>query len=222
MLWLRCLLAAGLVMLLSGWLGLWATGFSVGWARKPVPQWSDGRAPELEAIIRKNCLPFVINGKSVGLVVGVVTPTNATLMAFGHSSLLSGQTTRADTLFEIGSITKTFTALALAREVERGTVRLNQPIQELLPLGVELPPLARAVTLQQLTTHTSGFPRVPGNMPMLSAGMKMALFGSDPYAGYTEANLLEEARAVKLDSGPGTRVLYSNFGVTLLNELRGN
>jgi CubicO group peptidase (beta-lactamase class C family) len=81
-------------------------------------------------------------------------------MTFGRPSLSSRTPTQADTLFETGSITKTFTALVLARAVERGSLRLDQPIQELLPPGVELPEVARGITLRHLTTHTSGFPRI--------------------------------------------------------------
>jgi CubicO group peptidase (beta-lactamase class C family) len=217
--WLKGLLAFGGVMLMGGFLGLWATGFSVGWAGNHLREWSDGRAPQLEAILRRHCVPFMNEGKSIGLTVGLVTPTNATVMAFGRPSLLSSYSMTGDTLFEIGSITKTFTALTLAREVEQGRVRLDQPIQELLPPGVELPEAARGVTLRHLTTHTSGFPRLPFNPAMIVGSLKMLLLGSDPYAGYAETNLLEDLRTIRLESKPGTKLSYSNFGVALLGYL---
>jgi len=47
----------------------------------------------------------------------------------------------------------------------------------------------------------------------------MLLFGSDPYAGYTQADLLADVRKVKLESKPGTHAHYSNFGMTLLGFL---
>ena len=195
-------------------LGVWSTKPAIGYERKPAAEWSDGRAPELEPLIRKHCAPFINRGKSIGLAVALVTPTNATIMTFGRPSLSSGAQTRPDTLFEIGSITKTFTGLALAREIERGTVRLDQPVQDCLPPGVELPEEARGITLRQLTSHSSGFPRVPADRSPLR-GLGMLLFGSDPYAGYTEADLLQSVRTVKLESKPGTTGCYSNFGMTL-------
>ena len=216
--WGKCFLALGLILLLAGLAGLWATGFSIGWMRKSTVEWSDGRAPELERLIRQRCATFVTNGKSVGMVVAVVTPTNATVMAFGRPSLCSHALVRAETVFEIGSITKTFTGLALAREIERGTVRLDQPVQELLPAGVELPQAARAITLRHLTSHSSGFPRVPASSSPLE-GVAILLFGSDPYGGYTEAKLLEDVRTVELEFKPGTKSAYSNFGMTLLGHL---
>jgi CubicO group peptidase (beta-lactamase class C family) len=64
----------------------------------------------------------------------------------GRPAIGSFEPVRGDTLFEIGSITKTFTSLAAAIQIERGQIRLDQPIQELPPAGVELPPAARQIT----------------------------------------------------------------------------
>ena len=215
---LRCLGIVGLVALLAGLFSVWQTGFSIGRVGKSPTEWSDGHAPELETLIRKHCVLFMNEGKSVGMVVAVVGPTNATVMAFGRASLSPGTQMRDDTLFEIGSITKTFTAIALAREIEQGAVQLDQPIQELLPPGIELPEAARAVTLRHLTTHTSGFPRLPANISPVG-GIKMLLFGSNPYAGYPKAAFAEGVRSVKLQSKPGTKSGYSNFGGCLLGWL---
>ena len=214
----KCLCVFSIALLLFGVAGLWAMQFSVGWAQNAPGEWSDGRAPELEALVRKRCIPYLRAGKSVGLTVGVVTPTRATLMAFGRTSVSGSRHVSGDTLFELGSITKTFTGLALAREIEHGRVRLDQPIQELLPPAVELPVDARDVTLQHLVTHTSGFPRLPGNESLVPA-FRLLLFGSDPYAGYTEADLMAAVRTVKLEFNPGARSSYSNFGMTLLGAL---
>jgi CubicO group peptidase (beta-lactamase class C family) len=220
----RCILAwkfvraACLLVLLLGIFGLWATGLSLGYRQNPSGEWTDGRAPELEKLIHKRCVKFIDQGKSVGMAVALVSPTNATVMGFGRQSLVSGSPARGDTLFELGSITKTFTALALAREIERGQLQLDQPVRELLPPGTDLPEPARGVTLRHLTTHTSGFPRLAGNMPPLG-GLRMLLFGGDPYAGYNEDDLLAGVRNVKLESTPGTKSSYSNFGMTLLGYL---
>jgi CubicO group peptidase (beta-lactamase class C family) len=215
---LKCLMALGLGALAAGLLGIWSTNVSIRYERKPVAEWCDGRAPGLEPLIRKHCVPFVSQGKSIGLAVALVSPTNATIMTFGRPAISSPTPTRADTFFELGSITKTFTAITFARQIEHGAVRLEQPVQELLPAGVELPPDARGITLRHLTTHTSGFPRMPAGWSPLP-GIEMILLGSDPYAGYTAADLLADVRVVKLASKPGTQASYSNFGMTLLGFL---
>jgi CubicO group peptidase (beta-lactamase class C family) len=216
--WLKGLVALGLGTLAVGVLGAWATRISVAYTRQRATEWSDGRAPRLEPVIRKHCAPFLNAGKTVGLAVAVVTPTSWTIMTFGHPALGARNQAGAGTLFEIGSITKTFTALVLAREIEQGHLRLDQPVQELLPPGVKLPEPARAITLRHLTTHSSGFPRMPARWSPLS-GLGTLLFGTDPYAGYTEADLLADVSTVKLESKPGTHASYSNYGMMLLGYL---
>jgi CubicO group peptidase (beta-lactamase class C family) len=193
-------------------------GCSVGYVRTPPKEWSDGRAPQLEPLIRRHCAPFLKRGKSIGMAVAVVTPTNATIMTFGRPSLWSGARTSPDTLFELGSITKTFTGITLARAIERGAVRLDTRVQDLLPADVRLPGPATNITLRHLTTHTSGFPRMPEDRSLLPA-FRMIFFGGDPYEGYDTPKLMADVRRVRLESAPGTKASYSNFAMMLLGQL---
>ncbi len=115
------------------------------------------------------------------------------------------------TLFEIGSVTKTFTALALARLAVRGVVALDQPLSELLPRDVAVPGRGgEVVRLVHLACHTSGLPRLPRGLA------RQGLFRSDPYAGCTAELLLDGLRRSRLRSVPGTRFRYSNLGAGLL------
>jgi CubicO group peptidase (beta-lactamase class C family) len=215
---LKVFSVAAIAIVLLGLAGLWMTKFSVGWQRAPIREWTDGRAPQLEPLIRKHCLSFVQTGKSVGMAVAVVVASNATLMTFGHPSLTSNKGLGPDAVFEIGSITKTFTGLALAREVEQGRVQLDQPLQDFLPRDVVLPEAARGVTLRHLTAHASGFPRVASDWSAMH-GILMILVGRDPYASYTEADLMQDVRTVGLEFPPGTKSSYSNFGMILLGHV---
>jgi hypothetical protein len=60
-------------------------GCSFAYRGSKIPEWSDGHAPELEPLIRKDCVRWVAKGRSVGLAVAMVSQTNATVMAFGRS-----------------------------------------------------------------------------------------------------------------------------------------
>ncbi|MCQ6458514.1 serine hydrolase, partial [Vibrio parahaemolyticus] len=86
-----------------------------------------------------------------------------------------------DAVFEIGSVTKVFTALALARLTVAGTTDLDEPLAELLPRGAQVPSRdGTTITLRHLATHTSGLPRLPTGM------LRQALLHPatpDPYAG---------------------------------------
>ncbi len=110
-------------------------------------------------------------------------------------------------LYEIGSVTKVFTALALARLVVAGTVRLDEPLADLLPAGARVP---GPITLRQLATHTAGLPRLPTGM------LRDALLHPsrpDPYAGCSTGMLLEALARTKLKA---PKFRYSNFGAGLL------
>ena len=67
-----------------------------------------------------------------------------------------------NTLFDIGSITKT---LLLADMVDRGIVKLTDPIEKYLPTSVKVPEFkGHKITLEDLATHTSGLPFLPSNI----------------------------------------------------------
>ena len=206
-----------------------ATGCSAHWEKRQLPEWSktgaaaplhwsDHRAPELEPLVSRHCAPFMEQGKGIGLAVAVISGSNSTVMTFGRASLFSDQPLPSDTLFEIGSITKTFTALALAQEIQRGNLSLDDPIQGLMPAGLQLPKEARPITLKHLTTHTSGFPSLPDNMSYWH-GFRRTMAGGNPYDDYSEAQFLEAIRTVDLDFKPGTKIEYSNFGMDVLGYL---
>src|SRR5208283_4407870 len=114
-----------------------------------------------------------------------------------------------DTVFEIGSITKVFTALLLADMAQRGEVALTDPVSKYLPKGVKMPGRnGHAIMLQDLATHTSGLPRLPSNM-------KPKDF-MNPYADYTPELLYQFLSSYELPRDPGSKWEYSNLGAGLL------
>lgn len=117
-------------------------------------------------------------------------------------------------VFEIGSITKVFTGVLLAQAVIDKKVRLDSTLQELLGKDFRFSdPQVGRITLLQLSTHTSGLPRLPGNIgpdPDSKA---------DPYADYDRAMMNTYLSSVKLDGPPPHTASYSNFAVGVLGEL---
>jgi D-alanyl-D-alanine-carboxypeptidase/D-alanyl-D-alanine-endopeptidase len=108
-------------------------------------------------------------------------------------------------LWQIGSVTKVFTALALARWVVRGDVTLETPVRTLLPEAPD------GITLGQLATHTSGLPRIPREL-----WVKAVRLDRDPYADVDHAALMASLARTRL-RGVG-RVRYSNLGFGLLGH----
>ena len=115
------------------------------------------------------------------------------------------------TLFEIGSVTKTLTSMALAQLATRGVVGMDQPVSELLPPDIVVPSRGgEVIRLAHLACHTSGLPRLPRGL------LRQGMFRADPYAGCTGESLLEGLRRTRLRSEPGARFRYSNLGAGLL------
>ncbi|MFG1995007.1 serine hydrolase domain-containing protein [Actinoplanes sp. NPDC048988] len=141
-----------------------------------------------------------------GAVVAVLSGDRSEIRAAGR--VVPGD------VFEIGSVTKVFTALALARLTVAGLVRLDEPLAQLLPPGATVPSRDGAeITLRHLATHTAGLPRLPTGM------LKRLLLhpnDPDPYADCTTDMLLAALARTRLSAPPGKRFRYSNFGAGLL------
>ena len=157
--------------------------------------------------------------RHVGAVAGILNgPNGEPLIAgIGRLRAAGGPAPDADTTFEIGSITKTFTALALAQAVVAGRLSLDTPVRELLPAGTAVPSRDDVeITVEHLARHTSGLPRSPqrlGLRAVWAAGAR----GEDPYAPISTRVLLEQLGRTRLRRTPGQpRIRYSNFGAGVL------
>ena len=152
-----------------------------------------------------------VDRQAVGMVVGVIDAKGRRVISQGVGDVSKAWPVDGQTLFEIGSITKVFTSLLLADMVQRGEVKLDDPVTAHLPPGTIVPMRnGKAITLIDLATHTSGLPRLPSNM-----AMKDPL---NPYADYTEAQLDAFLRDYVLPRDIGATYEYSNLGVGLLGR----
>lgn len=156
-------------------------------------------------------LDAFVKGTGGGAAVAWVDHDGTAFFQAGTFSANDPRPITPDTEFELGSVTKVFTALLLAESERVGKVSLNDPAAKyLLPPGNPDQASLAKITLLSLTTHTSGLPRMPSN------------FGTDaanPYANYDEISLIAALRK----DGPGAvsaagHVAYSNFGVAILGQ----
>lgn len=151
------------------------------------------------------------NHKAVGIVVGLVDATGERFLAAGATTPGGKVAPDADTVFEIGSITKVFTSLVLADMAGRGEVKLDDPVAMLLPATVKVPERdGRQITLIELSNQVSGLPRMPDNFKPADMG--------DPYADYGPPQLYEFLSRYQLPRAIGEKYEYSNLGVGLLGH----
>jgi len=165
------------------------------------------------AEIRKILADRIDNQKrGVGIVVGVIEPAGRRVVAHGTFAKDDDRPVDGGTIFEIGSVTKIFTALLLADMVERSEAAFDDPLSKYLPEGVKAPERGgQSITLEHLANHTSGLPRLPANLKLDDMG--------DPYANYTSEDLFEFLSQYELKRDIGEKYEYSNLGAGLLGEL---
>ena len=161
---------------------------------------------ELQALLNKRTEQA---GSSVVIVAGILDKSGQRIVV--------GKGTQAgaadgDTIFEIGSITKTFTGQLLAEAVSRNEVKLDDSISKFLPASVKTPERnGRQITLLDLTTHSSALPRLPDNLVPKDA--------ENPYADYTVKQMYDFLSDFKPARDIGAEYEYSNLGAGLLGHI---
>src|SRR5262249_33324469 len=144
----------------------------------------------------------VSNGVTPAIMVGVIKGNDRLVRGFGEVAVGSGTRPSSTTEWEIGSITKTFTAMLLAIYVQRGVLKYEDPLQKYVPDWVTVPTFeGRKIRLVDLATHTAGLPKDPDLHGIRHLGVERM---------YKMLNAFELSRA------PGERFEYSNWGFALL------
>jgi serine-type D-Ala-D-Ala carboxypeptidase/endopeptidase len=152
------------------------------------------------------------NGINPGIVVGIIDAKGPRYYSFGVKSLKSREPITENSIFEIGSITKTFTGILLADRVVRGESKLDDPLQNYLPAGVTAPEKNEAtIRLVHLSNHTSGLPYMPGNLKPTNPG--------NPFADYSEELLYDFLKNYQLTRDIGSKYEYSNYAAGLLGHV---
>jgi CubicO group peptidase (beta-lactamase class C family) len=155
---------------------------------------------------------------AVGLAVGVVRDGRlSSFHGHGLADIASGTPVTQDTVFRIGSITKTFTAVAVLQLCEQGLIDLDAPAGEYLRAYRLIParPGHRPPTVRQLLTHTAGLPQL-----VYPARAFQPVLGETVPYGQPVPALAEFYRGqLALIAEPGTRHTYSNHGFATLGQI---
>jgi CubicO group peptidase (beta-lactamase class C family) len=156
---------------------------------------------------------------SAGLAAGVVCGGSLEwFLGHGVADIESKEPVTLDTVFRIGSITKTFTAIAVTRLCEQGLVDLDAPASTYLR-SIQLVPAKasfRPATVRHLLTHTAGI----GYWRRLSDVLQPGV-GSGDRAGRSGAPRLAEyyRKGLPVEVEPGTKWVYSNHGFAVLGQI---
>jgi CubicO group peptidase (beta-lactamase class C family) len=144
-------------------------------------------------------------------MVGVIDAKGRRVVAYGSLAKDDQRPLNGDTIFETGSITKVFTSLVLMDMVQKGEVAVTDPISKYLPPSVKMPERnGKQITLQDLSTQSSGLPRIPANF-----NPKDPL---NPFADYSVEQLYQFLSGYQLTRDIGSQYEYSNLGFGLLGH----
>lgn len=171
-----------------------------------------------EADARRLAAPLIEAGVVPGLAIGIYEKGETAFVGVGSIKPGGDQPPTAHTIYEIGSISKGFTGLLLADAVRRGEVTLGTTASSLAPEGASIASWSDAesgdtvdYTLLDLTTHTSGLPRMPGDLRPTDA--------AQPFADYDAESLWVTLASTPPLTRPGAQYAYSNLGAGLLGQL---
>jgi len=155
---------------------------------------------------------------AVGLAVGVVRDGSLEFFSgHGLADIASNTPVTQDTVFRIGSVTKTFTAIAVMQLWEQGLVDLDAPANDYLRAYQLIPAKTthRPATVRNLLTHTSGIPEVVYPSRILGP-----VFGEMVKLGRPVPSLADHYRGgIRLAAEPGARFTYSDDGFATLSQI---
>lgn len=190
----RCTLLL-LSIALNGWLGA-----SIALSQNLTDQW-----------VEQAAAPLVENRVADGISIGYIEGKHWGIVHLGHSNRSKKKADNL-TVYEIGSISKVFTSLLLADAVVRGEIDLNSTADVANPAGIRFPTRnGRSIKWIDLSTHRSGLPRLPDNLPLIDL--------KNPYRKYDSKKAAAFLNQYQLPRQPGDSQEYSNFGASVLGYL---
>lgn len=151
---------------------------------------------------------------NVGQVVSIAIVDSDKTYQYHLGTLSNGTAPNNQTIYEVGSITKTYTGLIAAKAILEGKVELDKDIRHYLKDNAykNLEQSGQYITLRHLMTHTSGLPEDFAYAPEdIAQGTYL-----EKISNYSKDNFFDDLKQVKLNSTPGKKYQYSNSGTDLV------
>jgi len=165
----------------------------------------------IDDLVDSLALQYTLRPNTSGLAVGVLNQGRTSYYYYGETTKGNKVLPGPETLFEIGSITKTFTATLLAHMALQDSIKLDDSIIKYLPDSTAQNSNLKGITFRNLATHTSGLPRLPSNLSPPDS--------LDPYKNYDRGALFSYLKQYEQRHKPDSIYEYSNLGYGLLGEL---
>lgn len=181
---------------------------------EPEPAPEVPQVQTFEDIINNIAQSYIAGQDSVSLSIGIIDNAKVSKHHFGTAIPSNSAAADIEPQYEIGSISKLFTATLLSYLVEGNVIALDDSIAPYLPDSVKSNLQLQGITFKQLANHTSGLPKTPNNLEQSKNYNK-----NNPYATYSTSDLYHYLKSVSLLSEPGEEYKYSEIGYGLLGDL---
>jgi len=171
---------------------------------------------QLHELVVDSVLPE--SKKYIGIVVATIADGKTDITGFGKKSLSHPQIPRNDTLFEIGSLSKLYTASLISMAIEKNKLNLDKEVYELIDASNKFDEDKKSITIEHLVTHSSGLPRMSWDA-YRPVQIWKSVSGRNPYSIYSHEKMRDIFAAVRLKDIPGSDIRYSNTGYGLLGYI---
>lgn len=154
----------------------------------------------------------VDEGVNTGIVVALIDGEKVEYYSYGIADLKTGANVDKNSIFEIGSISKTFTGIIVADEVVKGKMKLSDPISKYLSEYTKVPTRNdKEITIKDVATHSSSLARMPDNFAPANP--------NNPYADFTIEMAYDFISGYELTRDIGEKYEYSNLALGMLGHI---
>lgn len=171
---------------------------------------------EIFAKIEKIATEGIKTHNFPGIAIGIVLDGKIIYAkGFGYADRKNKKLTGADTVYQLGSVTKTFTGNLLAQLIAEKKLSLDDSLSKYFPRTVKFPTdkNGKVITVKDIATHSAEFPRYPDNLVRTDG---------EPIQGFSKQQLYQGIELVRINTPAGVRYSYSNFGYGVLGTALEN
>ncbi len=163
-----------------------------------------------ESKLDELALSQIANKSIPSISIGIVKDGKIVLAkGYGHADVENKIPATKHTIYQIGSVTKMFTGHLLSILIHDGKISLSDTLANFFPSDLSFPksPSGQEITIKDIATHSSEFPRYPHNLDRIDP---------DPIKGYSKSQMYIGIELVNIDKPIGQGYNYSNFGYGVL------
>lgn len=175
----------------------------------------------IETTVAHLAEPLITARRNIGMVVAVSTPWGEGIYAYGSKDLEGKVPMTTDSVFQVGSVSKAFTAVIAAQLEQEHRLKVDDPVGAYLPTSVKATEGMRQVTFAELSSHTSGLPHEAYELDLLWGVITYLVNGENLYRYYSTETLMEFVGKHELERPEKPHYAYSNIGQTYLGWLVG-